>query len=95
MSHCFAFARCCALLFCAAAMTSMAQAAHPVFVLNSLDATISVIDGVSYKETQRIPTGKEPHHLYLSPDEKSLIVANATGNTLSFIDPKTGQLQRP
>ena len=94
MPHCFAFARRYALLFCAAAIVSMAQAAHPVFVLNSLDATISVIDGVSYKEIQRIPTGKEPHHLYLSPDEKSLIVANATGNTLSFIDPKTGQLQR-
>ena len=94
MSLCFAFARCCAFLFCAAAMTSMAQAAYPVFVLNSLDATISVIDGVSYKETQRIPTGKEPHHLYLSPDEKSLIVANATGNSLSFIDPKTAQVQR-
>jgi hypothetical protein len=25
----------------------------------------------------RIPTGKEPHHLYLTPDEKSIIVANA------------------
>ena len=94
MPHCFAFARRYALLFCAAAITSMAQAAHPVFVLNSLDATISVIDGVSYKEIQRIPTGKEPHHLYLSPDEKSLIVANATGNSLSFIDPKTAQVQR-
>ena len=48
-------------------------AANPIFVLNSLDATISVIDSGTWQETKRIPTGKEPHHLYLTPDEKSLI----------------------
>ena len=59
----------------------------PLFVLNSLDASISVIDPVTWKETQRMATGKEPHHLYMSPDEKSLIVANALGDSLTFIDP--------
>ena len=68
--------------------------ARPIFVLNSLDATISQIDPVTMKELRRIPTGKEPHHLYLTPDEKSLIVANAGGNSLTFIDPVTGQGQR-
>ena len=67
---------------------------HPLFVLNSLDATVSVIDPLSWKETARLPTGKEPHHLYLTPDEKSLIIANATGNSLTFVDPKTAQIQR-
>ena len=67
---------------------------HPVFVLNSLDATITVLDPQSWKETARLATGKEPHHLYLTPDEKSLIVANATGNSLTFVDPKTAQIQR-
>ena len=43
----------------------------------SLDASVSVIDPVTYQEIRRVPTGKEPHHLYLSPDEKSLLVANA------------------
>ena len=66
----------------------------PLFVLNSLDATISVIDPVTWTETRRIPTGKEPHHLYLTPDEKSLIIANASGNSLTFIDPKTAEVQR-
>ena len=66
----------------------------PIFVLNSQDATISVIDPVSYTERRRIPTGKEPHHLYLSPDEKSLLVANALSNSLTFIDPATGNVQR-
>ena len=71
-----------------------AQAANPLFVLNSLDANVSVIDPVSWKVTQRIPTGKEPHHLYMTPDEKSVIVANAGGDSLTFIDPRTAQVQR-
>jgi YVTN family beta-propeller protein len=67
---------------------------RPIFVLNSLDATVSVIDPVSFTEIKRIPTGKEPHHLYLTPDEKSLLVANALGNSLTFIDPVTAEVQR-
>lgn len=66
----------------------------PVFVLNSLEADISVIDPTTWTETTRIPTGKEPHHMYLTPDEKSLVVANALADTLTFIDPKTAQVQR-
>jgi YVTN family beta-propeller protein len=77
-----------------AACAQAGPATHPVFVLNSLDASISVIDPVTWTETQRIPTGKQPHHLYLTPDEKSVIVANAGGDALTFIDPKTAQVQR-
>jgi YVTN family beta-propeller protein len=77
-----------------AACAQAGPAAYPVFVLNSLDANISVIDPVTWTETQRIPTGKQPHHLYLTPDEKSVIVANAGGDALTFIDPKTAQVQR-
>jgi YVTN family beta-propeller protein len=74
--------------------TANARRAHPIFVLNSLDATVSVIDPVRLVEIKRIPTGKEPHHLYLTPDEKSLLVANAVGDTLTFIDPVTAEVQR-
>ena len=63
-------------------------------MLNSLDASVSVIDPATWTETKRIATGKEPHHLYLTPDEKSLIVANALSDTLTFIDPKTAEVQR-
>jgi len=74
---------------------AQAQAApRPIFVLNSLDATISMIDPMSFKEIRRIATGKEPHHLYLTPDEKSLIVANSAGNSLMLLDPVTGDVQR-
>lgn len=71
-----------------------AQAAPPVFVLNSLDADVSVIDPATWREIRRIPTGKEPHHLYMTPDEKSIIVANALADTLTFIDPRTAQVQK-
>ena len=66
----------------------------PVFVLNSLDGNVSVIDSRRWVETQRIPTGKEPHHLYLTPDERSVIVANAGSDSLTFIDPRTAEVQR-
>jgi YVTN family beta-propeller protein len=71
-----------------------AAQSHPIFVLNSLDASVSVVDPSTWTELRRIPTGKEPHHLYLTPDEKSLIIANALGDSLLFIDPKTGAVQR-
>jgi DNA-binding beta-propeller fold protein YncE len=77
-----------------AARSVAPKAARPMFVLNSLDATISVIDPVSFAEIKRIPTGKEPHHLYLTPDEKSLIVANAMSDSLTFVDPVTAEVQR-
>lgn len=66
----------------------------PIFVLNSLDANVSIIDPRTWREIRRLPTGKEPHHLYLSPDEKSIIVANAQADSLTFIDPRTGVIQR-
>lgn len=66
----------------------------PIFVLNSLDATVSVVDPATWREVQRISTGKEPHHLYMTPDEKSVIVANALADSLTFIDPRTAQVQR-
>ena len=78
----------------AAAASGNGGLTHPIFVLNSLDATISVIDPQTWTETKRIPTGKEPHHLYLTPDEKSLIVANALGDSLTFLDPRTAEVQR-
>ena len=87
----YAAALCCCLG--GAALPVLAQTA-PLFVLNSLDASVSVIDPLTWTETKRIATGKEPHHLYLTPDEKSVIVANALSDTLTFIDPKTAEVQR-
>lgn len=85
------------LALCAALLAGApAEAAppYPVFVLNSLDGNVSVIDPLTWKEVKRIPTGKEPHHLYMTPDEKSVIVANALSDSLTFIDPRTAEVQR-
>jgi YVTN family beta-propeller protein len=98
----FAAAWLCALAaltsFPASAQTAAAPAASaittPVFVLNSLDDSVSVINPATWTETKRIATGKQPHHLYLTPDEKSVIVANALSDSLTFIDPKTAEVQR-
>ena len=83
------------LVLAVAGLCPLAQAQNaPIFVLNSLSASLSVIDPVSWQEIKRIPTGKEPHHLYLAPDEKSLIIANALSDSLLFVDPKTAEVQR-
>jgi YVTN family beta-propeller protein len=78
----------------AVSAASAAPMSSPVFVLNSLDDSVSVINPATWTETRRIATGKQPHHLYLTPDEKSVIVANALSDSLTFIDPKTAEVQR-
>jgi YVTN family beta-propeller protein len=89
-----------ALLFSCltAVVASTANAAPaeppPIFVLNSLDASVSVINPVDWTEKQRITTGKEPHHIYMTPDEKSVIVANSAGDSLTFLNPRTAEVQR-
>lgn len=71
-----------------------AAAAAEVFVVNSNDATISVIDLASHQVIKTIPLLREPHHLVLSPDHESLVVGDTTGNSLFFLDPRTGDVQR-
>ena len=67
--------------------------ANVVVVLNSRDASVSLLDQVSGEEIGTVAVGKEPHHLMPTPDNKSLIVGSAMGNELILLDPKTGQLK--
>lgn len=69
--------------------TAMAEIA---FVLNSREDSVSLIDTEEYREIRRIPIGKEPHHLMITPDNQQLIIANAVGNDLVFVDPLTGEI---
>ncbi|MBP6814916.1 MAG: beta-propeller fold lactonase family protein [Burkholderiaceae bacterium] len=80
-----------ALALVGAGASAQAQVA---IVLNSRDATVSLVDQKTLTEVGRVDVGKEPHHLYLKPDGKSLIVANAISNDLHFLDPVSGQVQR-
>ena len=63
------------------------------FVINADEASVSVIDVVTQKEMRRIPLLREPHHMALTPDGKSLLIGDTTGNTLFFLDPATGAIQ--
>lgn len=77
----------------AGAILSLAHA-DVVVVLNSRDATVTLLDSVKHQEISTFAVGKEPHHLMATPDNQSLIVASSVGNELLFLNPKTGQLQR-
>ena len=71
-----------------------AAAAGLAFVINSGGASISLVDMSSQKELRRIPVLREPHHLALSPDGRSLLVGDTVGNEMLFLDPATAALQR-
>src|ERR1700709_2908619 len=79
-----------------AAAASFSPPAHAdnVIVLNSGEATLSLIDQTTRQVVSTVPTGKEPHHLMATPDNSSLIVANSVSNNLMFVHTKTGKPQR-
>ncbi len=81
-----------ALAFLAA--PGLAQAAGMAFVINSNDASLSLLNLDTHQEIRRIPMLREPHHMALSPDHRSLVVGDTAGNTLFFLDPTTGAVQR-
>lgn len=64
------------------------------YVINSAGASISVVDMATQQEVRRIPVLREPHHLVLSPDGKSLLVGDTAGNEMLFLDPATGAIQK-
>ncbi|MGI4813853.1 MAG: beta-propeller fold lactonase family protein [Janthinobacterium lividum] len=82
------------LIATAAWLAPVAASAGTIVVLNSAEASISLIDEATEQVTETFPVGKEPHHLMATPDNQSLIVANSVSNNLTFLDPKTGRIQR-
>src|SRR6476646_10870904 len=88
------FSRICRLALSLCLFASAVAQANVVVVLNSRDASVTLLDQATYQELGTIPVGKEPHHLMATPDNKSLIVASSVGNELVFLDPTTGAIQR-
>jgi DNA-binding beta-propeller fold protein YncE len=74
--------------------TGPATAAGLAFIINSGGASISLVDMTAEKELRRIPVLREPHHLALSPDGRSLLVGDTVGNEMLFLDPATASLQK-
>lgn len=75
-------------------MATPAAARPLAFVINSVDATLSVIDMDTHTEVKRVPMLREPHHMALTPDGASLMIGDTTGNALIFVDPATGDIQK-
>lgn len=73
---------------------SPALAAGAVLVMNSNEASLSVIDLASHAELRRIPVLREPHHVALTPDGRDLLVGDTVGNELIVLDPATFEIRR-
>jgi YVTN family beta-propeller protein len=82
------------LLVLGLACGSAGARADLVYVLNSGEASVSVIDPATGNELRRIPMLREPHHLVLTPDGRQLVIADSGGNELHFVDPATGAVLR-
>jgi YVTN family beta-propeller protein len=66
-----------------------------VYVPNSLSDSLTEIDPVTYKVTRTFSVGAEPNHVTPSWDGSVLWVNNTAGNSLTPIDPRTGQAGNP
>lgn len=82
-----------ALLF-TSLLAGQAHAGGAVLVMNSGDATLSVVDMDQRREIRRIPVLREPHHWALSPDGHELLVGDTVGNELFVLDPDSFALRR-
>ena len=68
--------------------------AEQVIVLNSEDASYSVLSRSQRTEVQRVPLGREPHHLIQTPDGKEVLIASTVTNELVALDTRTGERKR-
>ncbi|MCB8877207.1 YncE family protein [Acidisoma silvae] len=70
---------------------AQADAMNPLaIIMNSGEASVSVIDMTTRKVVRTVPTLREPSHWALSPDRSKLYIADASGNALFVMDPVTG-----
>jgi DNA-binding beta-propeller fold protein YncE len=74
-------------------MTGAARAEDLGFIINSVDATISIVDMHTHKELRREPVLREPHHIALSPDGSEVLVGDTGANQMLVLDPATGAIR--
>ncbi len=67
-----------------------AQEIETAIVLNSEEASVSVVDRKAMVQTHKFTVGREPHHIILTPDGRDLVLASTVTNELLFLDPATG-----
>ena len=62
-----------------------------VYVPNSGDGTVDVIDPRTFRRLRRFQVGRQPQHVTPSWDLRTLWVGNNQDNSLTAIDPATGR----
>jgi YVTN family beta-propeller protein len=71
-----------------------AARADAVLVLNSDEASYSILSRSSRIELARYPVGREPHHVIVTPDGKEMLIGSTVTNELLGLDIKTGERTR-
>lgn len=77
-----------------AAGQARAEAPTEVLVVNSGEASLSVIGLAGHVERTRIPVLREPHHWALSPDGQDLLIGDTAANEMLFLDPRSFAIKR-
>ncbi|WP_332820074.1 SMP-30/gluconolactonase/LRE family protein [Sphingopyxis sp.] len=75
-----------AAAFCTALLFTVPAAAETLLVGNKGEDTLSVIALASGEELARLPTGKMPHEIAVSPDGKQAAVVAYGGTTIDVFD---------
>jgi DNA-binding beta-propeller fold protein YncE len=71
-----------------------AQTPTSVLVVNSGEATMSVLNIATQTEQRRIPAMREPHHWALTPDRQDLLIGDTVANEFIVLDPITFAVKR-
>src|SRR3954454_7938924 len=87
-----ALAPCVALLLasvsglgCASSPAPPGPASARIYVTNQLDNTASVIDGATHRVVATVRVGVSPAQMAVSPDRRSIYIANTGSNTVSVL----------
>jgi YVTN family beta-propeller protein len=65
-----------------------------IYVTNQLDNTASVIDGATHKTVATVRVGVSPAQMAVSPDRKSVYVANTGSDTVSVLNTDNDTIAR-
>ncbi len=76
----------------ASALAVDARSGH-VFVTNSTEATVSMLDARTGRVLQIIPVGGYPDQVQVNPRTERVFVLNETDNSISVIDARTGRIR--
>src|SRR4051812_20080499 len=65
-----------------------------IYVSNQLDNTVSVIDGGTHKIVATVRVGVSPAEMAVSPDRRSVYIANTGSDTVSVLDTADNTIAR-